>query len=146
MISRFHMVRDVDHTGISGTGVVAEGVLFSDGTVALRWLGKNSSTGIWQSMDKVLSVHGHGGATRIEFLDSMSAGAPIQDLEVWPEVPEKVDDGTLLTWMGTDPQRWARAFALHATRVEETISPEFFGGWLMIWFSGALEAGARRGL
>lgn len=35
-MNRFELVRDVDVTGISGTGVVAEGVEFSDGTVALR--------------------------------------------------------------------------------------------------------------
>jgi hypothetical protein len=34
----FVLRRLVDETGVSGTGVVAEGVEFSDGTVALRWL------------------------------------------------------------------------------------------------------------
>lgn len=33
----FELVRNNDVTGISGVGVVAEGVIFSDGTVALRW-------------------------------------------------------------------------------------------------------------
>jgi hypothetical protein len=34
---RFELHRDTDITGVSGTGVVAEGVAFSDGVVALRW-------------------------------------------------------------------------------------------------------------
>ena len=33
----FVLQRNEDETGVSGTGIVAEGVEFSDGTVALRW-------------------------------------------------------------------------------------------------------------
>src|SRR4051794_16547249 len=35
---RFELHRDQDISGVSGVGVVAEGVAFTDGTVALRWL------------------------------------------------------------------------------------------------------------
>ena len=35
---RFELHRDDDVSGVSGTGVVAEGVLFSSGRVALEWL------------------------------------------------------------------------------------------------------------
>ena len=35
----FRLIRDEDPTGISGTGSVAEGVEFDDGTVAMRWEG-----------------------------------------------------------------------------------------------------------
>jgi hypothetical protein len=34
----FSLVRDEDVSGISGTGPIAEGVEFTDGSVALRWL------------------------------------------------------------------------------------------------------------
>ena len=34
----FKLQRKVDCSGVSGTGVVAEGVEFDDGQVALRWL------------------------------------------------------------------------------------------------------------
>ena len=34
----FQMIRDTDVTGLSGTGVVAEVIEFSDGSVAMRWL------------------------------------------------------------------------------------------------------------
>lgn len=34
---RFHLVRDDDETGISGTGVVAEGIEFSNGMCAACW-------------------------------------------------------------------------------------------------------------
>lgn len=63
----FELHRDVDETGVSGTGVVAEGVEFSDGTVALRWRSKWPTSVVFydRGMEAVEAVHGHGGKTRI---------------------------------------------------------------------------------
>lgn len=62
----FSLVRDEDETGISGTGKVAEGIEFTDGRVALRWcVGHSRSTTIWDSIDDVNAIHGHGGKTRV---------------------------------------------------------------------------------
>jgi hypothetical protein len=63
----FVLERLVDETGISGTGVVAEGVRFSDGTVALRWTGAWPTSVVFheRGIDSVNAVHGHGGKTRI---------------------------------------------------------------------------------
>lgn len=61
----FDLVRDEDETGISGTGLVAEGVVFNDGVVAMRWLTDFRSTGIYSSIEDVQRIHGHGGKTRI---------------------------------------------------------------------------------
>lgn len=36
-----------------------EGVVFSDGTVAIRWLTAKRATAIWASFDDMLAVHGH---------------------------------------------------------------------------------------
>lgn len=36
-----------------------EGVVFSDGVVAVRWLTAKRSTSIWNSIDDMLSIHGH---------------------------------------------------------------------------------------
>lgn len=36
-----------------------EGVQFSDGTVAVRWMTAMRSTSIWVSMDEMLAIHGH---------------------------------------------------------------------------------------
>lgn len=68
---RFELHRDVDETGISGTGVVAEGVEFSDGVVALRWLTEWPSSVVHyeRGMDSVEAIHGHGGKTRIVIID-----------------------------------------------------------------------------
>lgn len=61
----FVLQRDVDVSGVSGTGVVAHGVVFDDATVVLRWEGKHQSTVIWRSIDDVIAVHGHDGRTNV---------------------------------------------------------------------------------
>ena len=47
-----------------------EGVLWSDGTVSLRWLTASGSFANWPSLDDVLKIHGHPEyGTRIEWMD-----------------------------------------------------------------------------
>jgi len=36
-----------------------EGVVFSDGTVAVRWLTTKKSTSVWSCMADLLAIHGH---------------------------------------------------------------------------------------
>lgn len=74
-IRRFHLLRYVDVTGVSGTGVVAEGVRFSDGSVAIRWAGAFPTTTVWDTIESVIAVHGHEGSTVIDWLDSDPAGS-----------------------------------------------------------------------
>lgn len=67
---RFKLHRDVDVSGVSGTGLVAEGVAFSDGTAVIHWVaGEHRSTVVWPDVAGVEAIHGHGGATRIVWVD-----------------------------------------------------------------------------
>ncbi|QWF78727.1 hypothetical protein [Amycolatopsis sp. CA-230715] len=66
---RFHLQRDDDVTGISGTGRVAEGCLWPDGSANVQWNGEHRSNVFWPSIVSVEAVHGHGGATRIVWDD-----------------------------------------------------------------------------
>lgn len=73
---RFELHRYEDETGVSGTGVVAQGVEFRDGPVALRWIvGEHRSTVVWPSMEAVEAVHGHNGKTRIVWIDPETSTA-----------------------------------------------------------------------
>lgn len=66
----FHLVRDEDETGISGTGVVAQGVEFTDGTVVMKWMTEVNSVSFYEmGIPAVEKIHGHGGKTRVVFLD-----------------------------------------------------------------------------
>jgi hypothetical protein len=64
----FALYRDQDVTGISGTGTVATGVQFDDGTAVLRWRGATPSTVLWASLDDAMKIHGHDGKTRLVWL------------------------------------------------------------------------------
>jgi hypothetical protein len=66
---KFNLVREEDATGVSGTGIVAQGVIFDDETVAMRWLTATASTAIYDSLVDVITIHGHGGRTRVDILD-----------------------------------------------------------------------------
>lgn len=70
-IRRFHLERKIDCSGVSGCGKVAVGCLFEDsGQIALHWLGAHGSINIYASMEDVMFVHGHQGATRVVFDDA----------------------------------------------------------------------------
>ena len=63
----FALIRDVDETGVSGTGCVADGVVFEDGTTVLRWRGERQSTVVFDSVDDAIGIHGHDGKTRLVY-------------------------------------------------------------------------------
>lgn len=63
------LLRDEDVTGISGTGAVAEGIQFSDGQCVLHWLTEVSSLVVHENVANVERIHGHGGRTRVDWLD-----------------------------------------------------------------------------
>lgn len=66
---RFHFERREDASGVSGVGKVAEGIVFSDGRVAIEWLSNCPSTNIYNSLEDVDRIHGHEGRTQIVFDD-----------------------------------------------------------------------------
>ncbi len=68
-IRRFVLERIEDVSKTSGTGIVAEGVEFSDGAVALRWRSHIKSMVFYESLRACESIHGHGGRTRIVYID-----------------------------------------------------------------------------
>jgi hypothetical protein len=68
---RFELHRDVDISTISGVGIVAEGVIFTDGSVALRWLSDRPTTTTFNCIEDVEAIHCHGGLSRIVFLDKV---------------------------------------------------------------------------
>jgi hypothetical protein len=70
----FRLNRVVDETGISGTGYVAEGVLFTNGRVVLQWLTETASTTIFNNIEDMEKIHGHGGLTQIEWVDWLDYG------------------------------------------------------------------------
>ena len=61
----FWLKRTEDVSGTSGTGLVAEGVVFSNGWCTLHWLTKFTSVAFYPSIAELEAIHGHNGATKI---------------------------------------------------------------------------------
>lgn len=66
---RFVLMRTQDVSGTSGTGRVADGVEFNDGTAVLRWNTEKASTAIYASVEELGDIHGHNGATIVVMCD-----------------------------------------------------------------------------
>ena len=82
-IRRFHFVRTEDVSGVSGTGVVGEGVEFSGGKVAFTWLSHMGAVTVYDNIKTFTAIHGHEGKGVIEWIDP----DPVEELE--PEAPTK---------------------------------------------------------
>ena len=70
---RFVLNRLEDESGISGTGIVAEGIQFSTGKCAMGWLTSVSSIAIYNSIEELEFIHGHAGMTQLVWIDQEEA-------------------------------------------------------------------------
>lgn len=94
---KFNLVRTEDASGVSGTGVVAEGVQFASGRVAMRWLTATASTAFYASIEDVVTIHGHEGRTTVRWVGEVivepveEPTEPVVEEPVDPPVEEPVD-------------------------------------------------------
>jgi hypothetical protein len=96
----FRLVRHTDVSGVRGTGTLAEGVEWSDGTVAVRWRGRWPSTSSWDGgIEALLAVHGAGGRTQVHWF--RSATPPVRPLIAPGTPPTAVpaDDQLSAVWL-----------------------------------------------
>lgn len=71
----FKVIRTEDVSGVSGIGVVAEGVVFPSGICVVEWRGENASIDINKNgVESWLKIHGHEGRTKIQFNDEWKVG------------------------------------------------------------------------
>lgn len=94
----FVLVRDTDISGVSGVGIVANGILWPDGQAVIHWTGSAypTTTPHPGGMESVIAVHGHGGATRVVW-QAIEGPPPARYGDVWQElvgyVQEAANDG-----------------------------------------------------
>lgn len=69
LMRRFVLVRNEDPTGTSGTGIVAEGVEFSNGQCAVHWLSQLETVTVSANARVVERLHGHDGRTLMRWID-----------------------------------------------------------------------------
>jgi len=97
-LRRFLLLRHTDTSQISGTGIIAQGVQFHDGTCVLNWLTKHHSLGIYPSIQELESIHGHNGGTEVIFVDSLlqaEVEVPVATDTVWFDILDKVRRGKM---------------------------------------------------
>ena len=71
-MKRFRLNRIVDVSGISGTGYVAEGLIFSSGKCVVNFTGTNNkvvSITVYDKLQDVVDIHCHNGSTILEWID-----------------------------------------------------------------------------
>lgn len=66
---KFFLYRIEDESGVSGTGAVAEGVIFHNGWCALCWRTPHTSMAFYPNISEVEAIHGHHGKTKVVHAD-----------------------------------------------------------------------------
>ena len=61
----FYLLRHEDVHNNSGTGVVAEGIIFDNQMVAMTWLSKYKTVTTFPNIQAVKDLHGHEGRTEV---------------------------------------------------------------------------------
>lgn len=68
---RFLLYRIEDESGVSGTGLVAEGVQFTGGKCVLFWVTTYKSIGVYDNLEQLEKIHGHNGKTKVVWVDGV---------------------------------------------------------------------------
>lgn len=136
---RFQLHRSTDVTNVSGTGIVADGIQWPDGTISIRWRGDRPSVVFWQRAEDALHVHGHAGSTQIMWLDEPEqAIAEMDAASVWVVPKEPADP----SWLAPGGRVWVMS-QLNADDMSPAEAREFAAGYLAA--ADAAEAGSAEG-
>jgi hypothetical protein len=123
-VRRFVLRRLEDVNGVSGLGVVVEGVQFSDGACAIRWISGTPSTTHHDTVENVIAVHGHNGKTVLEWIDPAPAASVTIPVKLgWSNPDTGPESMRLYALDAGDQPRWAEPHA----RVAETAIRELVG-------------------
>ena len=110
LVKRFVLERHKDHSGVSGTGTVAQGCEFANGKVVISWLTPTNSISVFDSISVLEEIHGHEGSTKVvweegEDLEPTGCQATLlgfqcEDLDPYHLKPHHVHSGIseALTW------------------------------------------------
>ncbi len=66
---RFVLIRSEDPTGISGTGLITEGIEFLSRKCVLSWLTEYTSVAMYDDIETLMKIHGHDGLTKLHWVD-----------------------------------------------------------------------------
>lgn len=78
---RFYLNRKKDHSGNTGSGIVAVGVQFPGGKCIVNWMTDTPSFNFYDSLEDIKEVHGHDGDTEINFMDDLNKAEEMKKFE-----------------------------------------------------------------
>lgn len=68
-LQSFYLLREVDASGVSGTGIVAMGVILPSGKCVLEWTSFHTSVAVYNNIQDVELIHGHGDKTKVVLIE-----------------------------------------------------------------------------
>ena len=112
VMRRFVLRRLEDVNGVSGTGIVIQGVQFDDGACAIRWCSNYPSTTHHESIENIIAVHGHDGKTVVEWVDPDGDAAIVIPVKLGWSNPDTGPEEMRLYALDAGPNpRWAKPHA-----------------------------------
>lgn len=73
----FVLNRKIDESGMSGTGIIAEGVELPNGQCIMWWIKPPHSIQIYLNKEALLWIHGHGEKKTTDFVYISNTQRPI---------------------------------------------------------------------
>lgn len=64
-LQEFYLLRKKDVSGVSGTGIVARGMVLPSHRAVLEWCTQHETFGLYDNIEQVRAIHGHDGATEL---------------------------------------------------------------------------------
>ena len=64
-LQEFYLLRKKDVSGVSGTGIVARGIILPSHRAVIEWCTEHETMGVYDNVEQVRAIHGHGNATEL---------------------------------------------------------------------------------
>ena len=94
----FYLERTEDESGISGTGRIAQGIVFDNGKVALTWLSEHPTVTVYDNLGEVRAIHGHNGKTEVSMEPDWKRSfnevkAAVKGIDIATAVKDRLPEG-----------------------------------------------------
>lgn len=68
-LKQFYLNRKEDVSGVSGTGIIAQGVIFPSGKVVMEWATSYGSIAIYENINEIQVLHANKGKTELIYIN-----------------------------------------------------------------------------
>ena len=115
----FYLHRIVDASGVSGTGIVAVGAVLPSGKAVLEWRSRWKTVTVFESVDQIVRIHGHGGRTQLHWGDPPPEVRLPAWVQAWRAIHPHRDPEDAPHALAMLPQAPADPMAEHGSKARE---------------------------